>query len=446
MADNQPLPPQAIEIEQAVLGAMMLDPGAIDRASATLDSDCFFHVPHKWIYAAIIDLHERGVAIDQLTLSEELKLRDQFHEAGGSVYLARLAIEFASATNIDAHARIILDKALRRKVIETAGEIIEQAREGSRELDVLLESAAQGLDRIRQNQIVDGLEPLASQIGDAVKQIEQSCSRVGSLSGIGTGFIDLDHITSGLQKGDLILLAAAPGAGKTSLAFALARNAAVETGVGVAIFSPRTSRMELARRLLSAEAQVDLHKLCSGRLRDDQLVHLRSAAERLAGIPVYIDDTPRISITEIRAKARRLHREHGIGLTIVNSLEMMGRQTKAYTCKQEISRGLKGLAQELNVPVLALSELECTQERPRLEDLWESGNLDQEADMVMFIYHPDMHGIEDHEDTSFEGTAEIIIAKQRNGPLGSVKLQWNAESATFRDLAPEWRTETEEEF
>ena len=442
MADNQHIPPQAIEIEQAVLGAMMLDPGAIDRASATLDPDCFFHVPHKWIYAAIIDLHERGVAIDQLTLSEELKLRDQFHEAGGSVYLARLAIEFASATNIDAHARIILDKALRRKVIETAGDIIEQANEGSRELDVLLESAAQGLDRIRQNQIVDGLEPLASQIGDAVKQIEQSCSRVGSLSGIGTGFIDLDHITSGLQKGDLILLAAAPGAGKTSLAFALARNAAVETGIGVAIFSPRTSRMELARRLLSAEAQVDLNKLCSGRLRDDQLVHLRSAAERLAGIPVYIDDTPRISITEIRAKARRLHREHGIGLTIVNSLEMMGRQTKD---RQEITRGLKELAQELNIPVLALSELESTKERPSLADLREPGG-DRDADMVMFIYHPDMHGIEDHEDTSFEGTAEIIIAKQRNGPLGSVQLQWNAERATFRNLAPEWRTETEEEF
>ena len=383
------------------------------------------------------------MAIDQLTLSEELKLRDQFHEAGGSVYLARLAIEFASAANIDAHARIILDKALRRKVIETAGDIIEQAREGSRELDVLLESAAQGLDRIRQNQIVDGLEPLASQIGDAVKQIEQSCSRVGSLSGIGTGFIDLDEITSGLQKGDLILLAAAPGAGKTSLAFALARNAAVEAGIGVAIFSPRTSRMELARRLLSAEAQVDLHKLCSGRLRDDQLVHLRSAAERLAGIPVYIDDTPRISITEIRAKARRLHREHGIGLIFVNSLEMMGGQMKD---QQEIARGLKGLAQELNVPVLALSALECTQERPRLEDLWESGSLDQEADMVMFIYHPDMHAIEDHEGTSFEGIAEIIIAKQRNGPLASVKLHWNAESATFRMLAPEWRTETEEEF
>ena len=418
MADNQPLPPQAIEIEQAVLGAMMLDPGAIDRASATLDSDCFFHVPHKWIYAAIIDLHERGVAIDQLTLSEELKLRDQFHEAGGSVYLARLAIEFASATNIDAHARIILDKALRRKVIETAGEIIEQAHEGSRELDVLLESAAQGLDRIRQNQIADGLEPLASQIGDAVKQIEQSCSRVGSLSGIGTGFIDLDHITSGLQKGDLILLAAAPGAGKTSLAFALARNAAVETGIGVAIFSPRTSRMELARRLLSAEAQVDLNKLCSGRLRDDQLVHLRSAAERLAGIPVYIDDTPRISITEIRAKARRLHREHGIGLTIVNSLEMMGRQTKD---RQEITRGLKELAQELNIPVLALLELESTKERPSLADLREPGG-DRDADMVMFIYHPDMHAIEDHEGTSFEGIAEIIIAKQRNGPLASVKL------------------------
>ena len=443
MAANQHIPPQAIEIEQAVLGAMMLDPGVIDRASATLDPDCFFHVPHKWIYAAIIDLHERGVAIDQLTLAEELKLRDQFHEAGGPVYLARLAIEFASATNIDAHARIILDKALRRKVIETAGDIIEQAREGSGELDVLLESAAQGLDRIRQNQIVDGLEPLASQIGDAVKQIEQSCSRVGSLSGIGTGFIDLDEITSGLQKGDLILLAAAPGAGKTSLALALARNAAVETGIGVAIFSPRTSRMELARRLLSAEAQVDLHKLCSGRLRDDQLVHLRSAAERLAGIPVYIDDTPRISITEIRAKARRLHREHGIGLIFVNSLEMMGGQMKD---QQEIACGLKGLAQELNVPVLALSALECTQERPRLEDLWESGSLDQEADMVMFIYHPDMHAIEDHEGTSFEGIAEIIIAKQRNGPLASVKLHWNAESATFRMLAPEWRTETEEEF
>ena len=444
MADNQHNPPQAIEVEKAVLRAMMLDPAAIDRASATLDPDCFFHVPHGWIFAAITDLHGRGAAIDQLTLSEELKLRDQFQEAGGSVYLARLAIESASAANIEDHARIILDKALRRKVIEALSEMIEQAREGSGDLKELIDNGARRLVSFGGKLLAGGPEPLASHIVDAIEQIEHFPGE-GALSGVSTGFIDLDDMTSGLQKGDLILLASAPYVGKTALALNLARNAAVEAGSGVAIFSPRNSRMELARRLLSVEGKVDLHKVCRGRLRDNELIQVRSAGKRLAGAPVHIDDTPRISITEIRARSRLLHGEHGIGLIIVDSLELMGGQMKGDTPGKEIAQGLKSLARELNLPVLALSQLEGTRGRPGLADLPESDSLDREADMVMFLYRPEMDdSIEYSEDSNLEGVAEVIIARQRNGPLGSVKLMWDATRATFRDLAPEYRIEREE--
>ena len=419
---------------------MMLDPDAIDRAGSTLDSDCFFHLPHRWIFAAIVDLHERAVAIDQLTLGEELKLRDQFDDAGGAVYLARLAIEVATAANIDLHAGILLDKAVRRKLIETLSDIVEEASKGSRDPNVLLERTAQRLDRIRENRVIQGSGPeqLSSLIHDVVDQIEH---RKNLLK---TGFSDLDDLISGFQEGQLIVLAGRRGEGKTSLALSLVRNVATMSGTGVAFFSTRTSKQELTLRLFSAEARVDLKKLSGGQLTDDQWSHLTSAAQRLVNMPVFFDDYPRISMTEIRAQARRLQREHEVGLVIVDAMETMAEQIETHTPEKEISRisrGLKSLAKEVNIPVLALVEMESTQERPKWTDLPESGRFEQEADVVMFIYRPETYCTEDHEGTRLEGIAEIIIAQQRNGPLGTVFLNWNKESATFTPLAPKGQTE-----
>ncbi len=447
-------PPQAIEIEQAVLGAMMLEQRAIDCASEILDPSCFYNAPHSRIFEAMIDLYERGVAADQLTLGEELKRRDQLDEVGGVVYLAKLAAKVATAANIDFHARIVLEKALSRRLIETASEIIEQAYKGSEDVLELIDSAEQRLFSISENQIGEGPEPLAEVMDNALNQIGRAHDRISTISGVETGFVELDALTSGFQKGELIVLAAVPGVGKTALALDLARNATVEAGIGVAIFSLETSRIQLAKRLLSAETRVNLYKLCTGRLRDDDWMHLRRKAGRLAQAPIYIDDTPGISVLEARAKARRLHRDRGIGLIVVDYLQLMSGRVRGPSREQEISHissGLKALAKELDMPVLALSQLSRavenrTDRRPQLSDLRESGSIEQDADMVMFVYRPEMYGLKGPDGASLEGIAEIIIDKQRNGPCGSVILKWNAESATYEPMAPEWRMEPEEEL
>ncbi len=276
-------PPQAIEIEQAVLGAMMLEQCAIGHAIEILDPSCFYNTSHSRIFEVMLSLYERGVAVDQFTLAEELKRRNQLDEVGGAVYLAKLAAQVTTAANIDVHARIVLEKALSRRLIETASDIIEQAYKGSEDMLELIDNAEQRLFTISENWIEGDIEPLEELMYDALEQ-----SKRVHISGIETGFVDLDALTSGLQKGDLIVLAACPSVGKTALALTLARNAAVEAGIGVVIFSLETSRMELARRLISAETRVDLHKLRTGRLRDDDWMRLTRKAGRLAQAPIYI--------------------------------------------------------------------------------------------------------------------------------------------------------------
>ena len=435
-------PPQAIEMEQAVLGAMMLEQRAIGHAVEILDPICFYNATHSRIFETMISLYERGVAVDQFTLAEELKRRDQLDDVGGVVYLVKLATQVATAANIDVHARIVLEKALSRRLIETASDIIEQSYKGSGDVLELINRAEQRLFTIIENQIGDGVEPLETVMGNTLLQIERIHNRGVTVSAVETGFADLNAQTSGLQKGDLIVLAAQPSVGKTALALTLARNAAVDAGVGVVIFSPKMSRMQLARRLLSAETQVDLHKLCTGQLSDDDWMHLTRNIDRLAQAPIFIDDTPAISELEARAKARRLHREHGIGMVVVDYLQLMSGQTKTASREQEIShmlRRLKNLAKELDIPVLVLVQLSCavesrTDPRPQLSDLPEG--VEQAADMVMFIYRPDMYGLTSPDGESLESLAEIIIDKQRNGPRCSVTLKWNAESATYEPLVP----------
>jgi replicative DNA helicase len=448
------MPPQAVDVEQAVLGAMMIEQRAIGRAFEFLDESCFYHAPHSQIFNAIIDLYERGDAVDQLTLSEELKRRAKLDEVGGVVYLAKLSTEVATAANIDFHARIVLEKALSRKLIETASEVIEKAYEGSEDVQELLDRTEQRIFSLSENQIGDGFEPLETVMGDALEQIERAHNRVSTVSGVDTGFAELNEQTSGFQKADLIIIAARPSVGKTALALTMARHAAVETGVGVAIFSLEMSKMQLAQRLLSAETRVDLHKLRTGRLRDEDWMHLTRNVGRLAQAPIYIDDTPSITVLEARAKARRLHREHGIGLVVIDYLQLMSSHVRTQSREQEISnisRGLKALAKELDLPVLALSQLSRavesrTDRRPQLSDLRESGSIEQDADVVMFIYRPEIYGLKSPDGASLEGIAEIIIGKQRNGPVGSVHLMWNAESATYEQMAPEWRLEPDEKF
>ena len=384
--DNQRIermPPQSIEVEQAVLGAMMIEQRAIGRAFEFLDESCFYSAPHSLIFKAILSLYERGEAVDQLTLAEELKRSDQLEAAGGVVYLAKLATEVATAANIDFHARIVLDKALSRKLIETASEVIEQAYGGGEEVQELIDRTEQRIFSLSENQIGDGFEPLESVMGETLEHIERAHNRVSTVSGVDTGFADLNEQTSGFQKGDLIILAARPSVGKTALALTLTRNAAVDAGVGVAIFSLEMSKMQLAQRLLSAETRVDLHKLRTGRLREEDWMHLTRNVGRLAQAPIYIDDTPGISVLEARAKARRLHREFGIGMIVIDYLQLMSSHHRSQSREQEISsisRGLKALAKELDVPVLALSQLSRavesrTDRRPQLSDLRESGCL-----------------------------------------------------------------------
>ncbi len=446
------VPPQAVEVEQAVLGAMMLEQRALSRAFEILDKSCFYHAPHSRIFEAMNTLFEQGTAVDQLTLTEELKRRGQLDEVGGVVYLAKLGSEVATAANIDFHARIVFEKALSRKLIEAASEISERAYAADEDVQTQLDKAEQQLFSLSENQIGEGFEPLEKVMGDAFEHIERIHAKTDTVLGVDTGFANLNDLTSGFQKGDLIILAARPSVGKTALALTLGRNAAVEAEVGVAIFSLEMSKMQLAQRLLSAETKVDLHRLRTGRLSDEDWMHLTRNIDRLAQAPIYIDDTPGISVLEARAKARRLQREYGIGMVVIDYLQLMSGHLRTQSREQEISqisRGLKAMAKELDVPVLALSQLSRavesrTDRRPQLSDLRESGSLEQDADVVMFIYRPEMYGLKSPDGESLEGIAHIIVGKQRNGPVDEVELMWNKDSASYEMLAPEWRTEPEE--
>ena len=447
------LPPQAVDVEQAVIGAMLIDQRAVGRAIEILDEGCFYHNPHARIFSAMISLFDRSEGIDQLTVSEELKKRGEIEEVGGLVYLSTLAAEVATAANIVHHANIVLDRGLSRSLIETAALISDRAFEGRTEVYELLDWAEQRIFSLSERRLSSGFESIESVLHGTIEQIERAHNRDSAVSGVDTGFSDLNDLTSGLQAGDLVILAARPSVGKTALALGMARNAAVETGKGVAIFSLEMSKQQVAQRLLCLETRVDLHKLRTGRLRDDDWLRLTRQVGKLAQAPIYVDDTPGITILETRAKARRLKREHGVDLIVIDYLQLMGTHVNVNSREQEvaqISRGLKGLAKELDIPVLALSQLSRAPEartggRPQLSDLRESGSLEQDADVVMFIYRPDLY-VKSEEAGSQEGTAEIIIGKQRNGPVGSVKLMWDESCASFQDLAPEFRIEQEPEF
>lgn len=441
------VPPQAVDVEQSVLGAMLIEREAIPRAIEILEADAFYDSRHQRIYEAVQSLFERGNPVDLVTLTEELKRRDDFEQIGG-YYLSELTTLVASAANVEYHARIIAEKSLLRKLITTMTSVVGQAYDPTTDAFDLLDTAERDIFQISESQIRKGAVPMSSVIMDTFKKLDDLKEKSSGITGTPSGFSQLDTLTGGWQDSDLIIIAARPSMGKTAMSLAMMRNAALhhENPVSVAFFSLEMSAQQLAQRLLTSEARVDAQAARTGRLSEEDWPKLARAAGRLAEAPIFIDDTPGLGILELRAKCRRLKAEHGIGLVMVDYLQLMHGtvQSKSGNREQEIaqiSRSLKGLAKELNVPVIALSQLSRAVEtrggdrRPQLSDLRESGSIEQDADVVAFIYRAERYGITvDEHGNSTEGLAEIIVGKQRNGPVGNVRLAFVNQFARFENL------------
>ena len=600
------MPPQAVEVEQAVMGAMFIDQQAIGRAIEMLDETYFYHAPHSKIYLAMRSLYDRGEAVDTITVGDVLKQRNQLDEVGGPVYLAELATGVTTAVNFEYHAGIVRKKALSRKLIEAAAQISDQAYREDQDVEELIDRAEQSIFSLAENRLGQGFLSLEAVLEETVEQIERAHQQISTVTGVDTGFTDLNDLTSGFQGGDMIILAARPSVGKTALALTFALHAAVEAKVPVAFFSLEMSKMQLAQRLLCIQTRLSLKDLRTGRLSEEDWINLTKNLGKLSQAPIFIDDTPGITILEARAKARRLQHDRGVGLVVIDYLQLMSAHERSSSREQEISqisRGIKALAKELNAPVLALSQLSRavesrTDRRPQLSDLRESGcltgdalialadtgrrvpirdlvgrenvciwalnratskiekapvdnafstgvkpvfklttrlgrtiratgnhkfltvegwkrldelelgghialprtlkspmrqseemahladsdiywdevvslipdgdeevfdltvpglhnfaandiivhnSIEQDADVVMFIYRPELYNLKDAEGGDLEGMAELIIGKQRNGPTDSVQMMWNAECTSFESMAPDWRMPPEEE-
>ena len=440
------VPPQAIPLEEAVLGALMLDKNALSIILDILQSESFYIEGHKLIYKAILRLFERSHPVDMLTVTEELRKGGDLDAAGGPAYIVELTSKVASAANIEYHARIISQKFIQRELISVSNKIIRDAFEDTADVFELLDSAEQGLFNIAEQNMNRSYEMMGSLASKALKQLEELKDREDGLTGVPTGFTDLDRLTSGWQPSDLIILAARPGMGKTSFVLSLTRNAAKDFKKAIAISSLEMSSLQLAQRIISMEAEVSSHKLRNGQLEDYEWQQLQVAIERISEAPIFIDDTPGINVFELRAKCRRLKMQHDIQMVVIDYLQLMsgGGENSKGNREQEvsaISRALKMLAKELSVPVIALSQLSRAVEvrggskRPQLSDLRESGSIEQDADMVAFIYRPEYYQIlEDEEGQSLKNVAEIIFAKNRHGAQDTIKLRFTPEFARFSDL------------
>lgn len=439
------LPPQAPALEQAVLGALMLDKDALPIVIDILSPNSFYSSAHQEIYRGICKLFEKSQPVDLLTVTEELKKLGEIDAIGGPYYLVELTNRVSSSANVEYHARIVAQKHIQRELIRISTETINDAYEDSTDVFDLLDKAEQNLFQITEQNLSRGYQNMGSLMSQAIKQLEELALKDEGLTGVPTGFTALDRLTSGWQPSDLIIVAARPGMGKTSFTMALARNAAIDFNLPVAFFSLEMSSLQLVNRLISMETEIPSQKLRKGKLEDYEWQQLNSSMEKLSEVPIYIDDTPGISIFELRAKCRRMKMQHDIQMIIIDYMQLMtaGSDHKGNR-EQEISmisRSLKGLAKELSVPVIALSQLSRAVEtrggskRPQLSDLRESGAIEQDADIVSFIYRPEYYQIlEDEEGNSLEGIGEIIIAKHRNGALETVQLKWDGQFAKFTNL------------
>lgn len=439
--------PQAIPLEEAVLGALMLDREALPMVMDALRPESFYLEAHQHIYRAIIRLFERSNPVDLLTVTEELRSGGDLDKVGGPYYLVELSNRVASAANIEYHARIIAQKHIQRELISVSTKTIKNAYEDTTDVFDLLDEAEKGLFAITQNNLSRSYESMGNLSSKVLKMIEEVSKKADGLTGVPTGFTELDRLTSGWQPSDLIIVAARPGMGKTSFVLAVALNAARDFNKGVALFSLEMASTQLVQRLISMEAEISGSKMRNGKLEDYEWQQLQSTVEKLNTVPIYIDDTPAINIFELRAKCRRLKQQHDIQLVVIDYLQLMtggGESTKNGNREQEISsisRALKSLAKELSVPVIALSQLSRAVEtrggskRPQLSDLRESGAIEQDADIVSFIYRPEYYQIlEDENGQSLKGVAEYIVAKHRNGALDTVKLKFTDNFAKFGNL------------
>ncbi len=440
--------PWSNEAEQAVLGAMLLDQDAALKAAELLDDTMFYREGHRLLYRAMMALTERGDVIDPVTLREELGKRGDLDRAGGMEYLGSLIDVVPTAANIEYHARIVRDKALLRRLIEAATGIAQEAYEGRGLPGEVLDNAEHRIFQVAQLRRTEEFIRLKELIWPTMERIEQLQSGHGAVTGVPSGFADLDRLTAGFQKADLVILAARPSMGKTAFILNVVQHAAIEHGVGVGIFSLEMSKDQLVQRLLCSEGLVDAQRLRRGQLRDDDYPKLARAAGLLGTAPIWIDDSAAITPLAMRSKARRLKAEHNIGMIVVDYLQLMQGPTDAESRQQEISyisRGLKALAKELDIPVVALSQLSRAPEqrggehrRPQLSDLRESGAIEQDADVVCFIFRQEFYDgpVDPKTNESIEGVAELSVGKQRNGPTGTVKLFFKKEYTRFDNYSP----------
>ena len=437
------VPPQNLEAEESILSAILIDNTTFIDIIEILSAEDFYKSSHQKIFSAMLELFAKSDPIDLVTLANILRQQDRLDEIGGATYLARLVDTVPIAVNAQHYARIIHDKACLRRLINKSNEIIRQCFEDRGDVDELIDFAEKSIFEISENKNKHAFYPISEIISKNIDTLEEREGNKGLLTGVETGFSRFDSLTSGLQKSDIIILAARPSMGKTALALNIARNVAVNSNIPVAIFSLKMSKEQLSMRLLCAEARIDSHRLKGGFFSRDDWNRLTEAAGVLSEAPIYIDDSPDISATSIRAKARRLMIDKGLGLVIVDYIQLM----KSSFSKErrdleisEISRSLKALAKEVDVPVLALSQLNRklegrTDKRPQLSDLRESGALEQDADVVAFIYRDEVYNKD--ENNPNRGKAELIISKQRNGPIGWVPLTFLTSYTRFENPASE---------
>lgn len=434
--------PQSIEAEKSVLGSMMIDKNVIAQAVEILSAEDFYRDAHKYIFKSIVEMYQRDEPIDEITLLEHLKSTDRLEKSGGISYITEIGSSVLTTANVKSYIKIVEDKATLRKLIDSSTKIIESCYNNQDDVEKVIDVAEQKIFDLAEKKSSSDFEPLSDILERGFEQIETLFNNKGEVTGVGSGFKDLDDLTSGFQKGDMILIAARPSMGKTTFALNIAEHAALREGKSVVIFSLEMSKEQLAYKLLCSEANVDMLKLRTGNLEDKDWENIARASGPLSSAKIYIDDTAGVSIMEMRSKCRRLKIEYGIDLILIDYLQLMsgsGEESRQQEVS-EISRNIKAIAKEMQCPVIALSQLSRAPEqradhRPMLSDLRESGSIEQDADLVMFLYRDEYY----NKETEEKNVAECIIAKQRNGPVGNVKLAWIGQFSKFRNLEHNYR-------
>jgi len=445
LLDIEQKAPYSQEAEIGVLGAMLLDQEAISQAVEALGAACFYYEAHRKLFGAIVTLYEKSIEIDPVTLADQLEKDSSLEEVGGRDYILEIFSSVPTAANIAHHARIVREKYMLRRLMASCTEIIREAAQPVEDTDRLIDTAEEKIFQIQDFRLKEGFSQLKPLIRDSIDELEQRQKHGTTMTGVPSGFLDLDQLTGGFQQSDLVIIAGRPSMGKTSFCLNVALSLAVgENPTAVALFSLEMSKKQLTQRFLCLYGKVNLNKLRTARLTDLEWTKLHQAANALYEVPIFIDDTPEISPLELRAKARRLKKSDNIGLIMIDYMQLMRGVGKPENRTQEISqisRSLKSLAKELDIPVLALSQLNRAVEgrqdrRPQLADLRESGAIEQDADLVLFIYRPEVYGITTLEGRdNVEGVAEIILEKHRNGPTGRLELLFTKEYTQFENLS-----------